>query len=267
MADPLPLPSTTVKPLSLPGSQAQQQDENQPPDLSYLHSDNMKSVFDAPELNELSLSAFKGGLGGLLTGNREDLEGILRQQYPDAGIGAGMIRLPSGTYKVESNPIARFAFDTGLFASGGGLTGPLLKRLAKEGARATAIEGGMQGAEQALGGAEIDPKQMALAGVMGAGGEAASTILSSTLRGIFGNIDDQTAQIIRTGQDANVPVLTSDVIPPKTFMGQTAQRFYERIPFLGTGAVRNKQQLAREGLIDQLAIDFNIEEFEWFKRH
>jgi hypothetical protein len=43
----------------------------------------------------------------------------------------------------------------------------------------------------------------------------------------------------------NIPVMTSDVIPPDTFMGRTAQQIGERIPLAGTGPVRAQQQQAR----------------------
>ena len=43
----------------------------------------------------------------------------------------------------------------------------------------------------------------------------------------------------------NIPVMTSDVIPPDTFMGRTAQQIGERIPLAGTGPARAQQQQAR----------------------
>ena len=43
----------------------------------------------------------------------------------------------------------------------------------------------------------------------------------------------------------NIPVMTSDVIPPDTFMGRAAQQIGERIPLAGTGPVRAQQQQAR----------------------
>jgi len=42
-----------------------------------------------------------------------------------------------------------------------------------------------------------------------------------------------------------IPVLTSDVMPPETFMGKAAQRVGERIPLVGTGPTRAAQQRAR----------------------
>ncbi len=43
----------------------------------------------------------------------------------------------------------------------------------------------------------------------------------------------------------NIPVMTSDVIPPDTFMGRAAQQIGERVPLAGTGPVRAQQQQAR----------------------
>jgi hypothetical protein len=51
--------------------------------------------------------------------------------------------------------------------------------------------------------------------------------------------------IVAEGEKIGVPVLTSDVAPPRTFMGKAAQAAGERVPFVGTGPVREAQQTAR----------------------
>jgi hypothetical protein len=54
---------------------------------------------------------------------------------------------------------------------------------------------------------------------------------------ISSRVDDATQR--------GIPVMTSDIIPPETFIGKTAQRIGERIPLTGTGPVRAAQQQAR----------------------
>lgn len=51
--------------------------------------------------------------------------------------------------------------------------------------------------------------------------------------------------VVREGEEAGINVLTSDVRPPRTFMGKTAQSIGEKIPFVGTGGRRAKQQIQR----------------------
>jgi hypothetical protein len=50
---------------------------------------------------------------------------------------------------------------------------------------------------------------------------------------------------IAAAESAGIPLMTSDIRPPRTFAGKSLQQFGERIPFLGTGSVRQSQQKAR----------------------
>lgn len=51
--------------------------------------------------------------------------------------------------------------------------------------------------------------------------------------------------IVAEGERIGVPVMTSDIAPPRTFMGKAAQAAGERVPYVGTGPVREAQQAAR----------------------
>lgn len=51
--------------------------------------------------------------------------------------------------------------------------------------------------------------------------------------------------VVAEAEKIGVPVMTSDVAPPRTFMGKAAQAAGERVPFVGTGPVRETQQAAR----------------------
>ena len=53
------------------------------------------------------------------------------------------------------------------------------------------------------------------------------------------------AGTVEEATQRGIPVLTSDVMPPETFMGKAAQRVGERIPLVGTGPTRAAQQRAR----------------------
>jgi hypothetical protein len=57
---------------------------------------------------------------------------------------------------------------------------------------------------------------------------------------------------IAAAESAGIPLMTSDIRPPRTFAGKKLQQFGERIPFLGTGPVRVSQQEARISSIRDL---------------
>lgn len=65
----------------------------------------------------------------------------------------------------------------------------------------------------------------------------------------------QVDDVIAAGQEAGVPVLTSDVIPPQTFVGRITQSTAEKIPIIGTGNVRAAQQAKRQDAINNLALE------------
>lgn len=67
---------------------------------------------------------------------------------------------------------------------------------------------------------------------------------------------------LRTQEAAErgIPVMTSDVMPPETFMGRTAQQTGERIPLAGTGPLRAEQQQARVAAVRDLLRQFGAED-------
>jgi hypothetical protein len=67
--------------------------------------------------------------------------------------------------------------------------------------------------------------------------------------------------IVAEGEKIGVPLMTSDVAPPRTFMGKAAQAAGERVPFIGTGPVREAQQTARIGAVKDLGLELNVPEF------
>lgn len=60
--------------------------------------------------------------------------------------------------------------------------------------------------------------------------------------------------------ERGIPVMTSDVMPPETFMGRAAQQTGERIPLAGTGSVRAAQQQARVSAVRDLLRQFGAED-------
>ncbi len=71
--------------------------------------------------------------------------------------------------------------------------------------------------------------------------------------------DDQAASILRAGKEFNVPVMTSDVRPPKGYAGRFAQSVSEKLGPLGSGTARVSQQKAREAAIQAFAENMDID--------
>jgi len=64
-------------------------------------------------------------------------------------------------------------------------------------------------------------------------------------------------EIVEAGQRAGVPVLTTDVIPPRTAIGQIARSTAEKVPFgAGTGPARAVQQEARVTATEDILREF-----------
>lgn len=76
----------------------------------------------------------------------------------------------------------------------------------------------------------------------------------------MGAISRTAAQdVVQAGKDAGVRVMTSDVRPPKTFIGQVARATGERIPIAGTAGPRAAQQRERVEAVKDLAKDFGAD--------
>jgi len=64
-------------------------------------------------------------------------------------------------------------------------------------------------------------------------------------------------QIIAAGRQADIPVMTSDVMPPTTRMAQFTQSAGEVMP-LGTAGMRRDQQVARQNAVENLLADYGV---------
>jgi len=73
----------------------------------------------------------------------------------------------------------------------------------------------------------------------------------------FGGPQASPQQVIEAGQQFNVPVMTSDVTPPDTFMGRVTQQIGDVVP-LGTAGRRRGQQEARIQAVETLLADAGV---------
>nr|WP_294975004.1 hypothetical protein [uncultured Pseudomonas sp.] len=144
---------------------------------------------------------------------------------------------------------------TGRAASAVG--GGIARQAATLGATSAATQALIEGGQEAAGGS-FDPNEVAAAGITGAavpaiaGAVGAGADLArrgvAAMRGEAGGA----APIVQAANANNIPLMTSDIAPPRTPIGQLAQRTGERIPYAGTGAIRAQQQDARVAAIQQL---------------
>jgi len=69
-------------------------------------------------------------------------------------------------------------------------------------------------------------------------------------------ITPNVAQAIPAAEAAGIPLITSDIVRPKTWFGKWTQETMEKVPFIGTGGARKTQREAREAAITKLYDDF-----------
>lgn len=215
-------------------------------------------IGSAPELNEMSVPAFKSSLALLVTGDTDRLKSSLSEQFGESvsfsedDQGYTVVEFPSGRYAlnkpgVSAQDIARGVFDVASFTPAG--------RAASVGgavAKSAATQGAIEGAGEAVG-AESDLQNVATAAALGGVGKGVENVVSSGVRAARGEVPQEQAELIAEGQRRDIPMMTSDVIKNETVAGNLAQRVGEAIPFIGTGQTRKAQQQAREDAIEDIS--------------
>lgn len=84
-------------------------------------------------------------------------------------------------------------------------------------------------------------------------GAAAARGAARSAKSLTGDVPAQPAALIREAEQAGVPLMTSDVIQPETFVGKSIQQSAEKIPLVGTGPVREAQQGLRQRAVENIA--------------
>jgi len=214
----------------------------------------LQEIGAAPELNEMSVPAFKASMGLLSTGDTKSLKGILSAQYgenvsfEEDEKGNTIVKLPSGEYALNApglsgQDVVRGVFDMLAYTPAGrAATIPLAA------GRSAATEAAIEGVETGLGG-DFTPQDVVLAGGLGAAGKAAENIFDAGTKVVRGYPANS---VVESSKVAGVPVMTSDIRPPQTFAGRMTQQLGEKIPIAGTGGLREKQQLAREKAVSDV---------------
>ncbi|AUR83714.1 hypothetical protein NVP1039O_15 [Vibrio phage 1.039.O._10N.286.55.A2] len=223
--------------------------------------ESMSEIGNAPELNEMSWSAFKTSLGLLATGDDEKAQGIIKTNIPEAEFtkdsqGNTIVNLPSGSYAlnkpgISPQDIAKGVFDIAAFTPAG-----RAGSVAKAAAGAGATEAGLQQVASSLGGGEVDMGDIAASAALGGVGKFAEDAIGAGYRAFKGAPDSEAQKVAQFAKEQELPLMTTDVVEPSTFVGKSAQSAAEKVPVTGTGTLRAKQQEAREGLISDYAKQF-----------
>ncbi len=218
--------------------------------------EGLQEIGNAPELNELSLGAFRASLGLLATGDEEKGVQILRQQIPDVTArkddkGNVIVKMPSGEYVLNKpgfsgQDLARFVAQWLAFTPAGRATS-----IPGAAIGAGATEAGLQAIAAGAGAEGIDTGDIGTAALLGAGGKAAEELISGVTRATRGAMPVEAEEVIARGRAEGAPVLTTDVVPPDTLAGRLARVSGETVPFAGTGATRAAQQQARIAAVER----------------
>jgi hypothetical protein len=223
----------------------------------------------APELNEFSLNALKASAGLLFTGDDQKASDIIKSQIPEAAFrtdekGNVLVDLPSGSYALNKpglsgQDIARGLFQFAAFTPAGRMAAGqagTLGRIGVAGAASGATEAGLQAGAVATGAEDVSGEDIVLSTALGTGGQLLGELVSAGTRAAKGSIGAREQQIIEAGERAGVPVMTTDVIPPKGIVGGLARQLGERIPIFGTGGKRAIQSEAREKAVNEFVSQF-----------
>jgi len=223
--------------------------------------ESLSEIGNAPELNEMSWSAFKTSLGLLATGDDEKAQSIIKSNIPDAEFtqdskGNTIVNLPSGSYAlnkpgVSPQDIAKGVFDIAAFTPAG-----RAGSVAKAAAGSAATEAGLQQVASSVGGGDVDLGDVAAAGALGGVGKGIEDVIGAGYRAVKGAPESEAQQVAQFAKEQDLPLMTTDVVEPSTFIGKSAQSAAEKVPVTGTGTLRAKQQEAREGLIADYAKQF-----------
>jgi hypothetical protein len=143
--------------------------------------------------------------------------------------------------------------------SGAPVTSEVGRMLAAQPVAQLAGGAGSGAASQAVREAEGTPTGEILASLLGgvAGSAAASRAMAPTRVPVAA---PKVQPIVEEAGRRGVPVLTSDVVPPETFIGKAGQRLGERIPVVGTGPLRAEQQQARIEAVRNVLRDFGADD-------
>lgn len=229
----------------------------------------------APIINPELLRSFGAGIGDVVEG-AGDVLGLIANPA-NAAVNAvtgsnlttdlgGYLRNLTGL--PEGDPLISAINENAVAAlTGAGLSGAVAKQVAPGIARTVLQTLASQPVQQVAGGAgagaagEIARQQgagpLAQAGAALAGGAGAAGVTGLTQALAAPRAAAPAA--VQAAEQAGIPVMTSDVMRPQTFMQKWVQTAGERIPFAGTASARAAQQNSRVDAIKDIVRSYGAD--------
>lgn len=136
--------------------------------------------------------------------------------------------------------------------------GGALRQAAALGVGSAATQAAIEAGQQAAGG-EFNTEDVALSGALGAAAPLVAGGIGKAVdvgRNLIRGTPGAQQEIVQAAQQAKIPLMTTDVAEPTTFVGKSARAVGERIPLAGTGGLRSAQQEARQKAIQELGEAF-----------
>jgi hypothetical protein len=264
---PLPAGFTLDKSPALPAGFMFDAEQQQSPQRSLLQS--------AARQAGLTARAGVQGLGGLVGLVTDPVAGLINTITPEdapkaarardlAAQLANVLGLPSPESAIErvvgqaaesmagagGTVAAARGLAGGFGAVGQSVAGQLAAQPLQQVAGAAGAGAGAQTAREMGGGTAAQLAAGLAGGVAGSGAASLGQRMATRA---------PTPAIVREAEAAGVPLMSSDVVPPRTFAGRFMQATGEKIPIAGTGGMRSAQQEARQAAVKNLVEDFGAD--------
>ena len=158
----------------------------------------------------------------------------------------------------EAHPVAAFAGDVA------GQMGALPIPALKAGLIPQMVKGAAEGGLVSYIQPTIEGENNNIASGLAVGGLAPAVLrpitnaIGAGYRALVGKPSSEVSDVINYAEQNKLPLMTTDVVPPETFAGKSAQALGEKIPVAGTGAARAEQQKARIEQIKTVAQQYGL---------
>ncbi|OOQ51580.1 hypothetical protein A0O00_07210 [Proteus mirabilis] len=218
----------------------------------------LEGIMSSPEMNAFNTDAMKAAWVQMF-GNDNDFVKVIGNmggKVSQDEKGNLLVDLPSGRYALNkpglsAEDIMPFIANAAAFTPAGRAS-TVLGATAKSAGTDLALQSSVNMA----GGGDINPLQTALSAGLGGGFKAAEKLVNSGYRVATGKPTQEASELSEFAKQNNVPLYTTDVVPPQSKTGRLAQGAAENIPFAGTAGLRSNQQEARSKLVRDFADRF-----------
>ncbi|HBC5915857.1 TPA: lytic transglycosylase domain-containing protein [Proteus mirabilis] len=218
----------------------------------------LEGIMSSPEMNAFNTDAMKAAWVQMF-GNDNDFVKVIGNmggKVSQDEKGNLLVDLPSGRYALNkpglsAEDIMPFIANAAAFTPAGRAS-TVLGATAKSAGTDLALQSSVNMA----GGGDINPLQTALSAGLGGGFKAAEKLINSGYRVATGKPTQEASELSEFAKQNNVPLYTTDAVPPQSKTGRLAQGAAENIPFAGTAGLRSNQQEARSKLVRDFADRF-----------